>query len=58
MLLFFKLDIRTAKYMKYEEDLLTFYIPCKYLSFIQISFWYLLVHYVNLPVKPPDFGSI
>ena len=32
------------------------YVSCKYqyLSFIYISFWYLLVLYVNLP---PEFGS-
>ena len=30
----------------------TIYHPFKYQSF-----WYLLVLYVNLPVKPPDFSS-
>ena len=42
--------------LKYQKDILLFYVSYYHLSFIQICFWHLPVLYVKFSVKPPDFG--
>ena len=53
-----ELDISTAKYTKKKKKKKTFNMLCAVVILIsvKISFWYLLVLYVNLSVKPLIFA--